>query len=118
MENKMTYVKALESAVNCEALPMEVREKLEALMVQQEKRNNAPKKPTKTQQANEVLMNEVLAVLAAEDKPMTVTEVMEKGANPAFTSNQKVSGLLTKLVAAGKVQRVEEKRKAYFSLVK
>ena len=49
MKNQMTYAVALNAAVACEALPQEVREKLAALLAQQEKKASAEKKPTKAQ---------------------------------------------------------------------
>lgn len=114
MENKLTYVKALEMAISCEALSEEVREKLNALREQQVKRNSAEKKPTKTQQANEALKAKVLDLLKASENPLTVSEVMALADDPALTSNQKVSSLLRLLKDEGKVERLEEKRKAYF----
>ena len=114
---KMTYVKALETAIACSALTDEVREKLTALRDQQVKRNTAEKKPTKTQQANEILKAKVLDLLKASENPLTVSEVMALADDPALTSNQKVSSLLRLLKDDGKVERLEEKRKAYFRAV-
>ena len=111
---KMTYVKALETAIACSALTDEVREKLTALRDQQVKRNTAEKKPTKTQQANELLKDKVLALLKGSEHPLTVTEVLTLADDPALTSNQKVASLLRLLKDEGKVERLEEKRKAYF----
>lgn len=117
---KMTYVKALEVAMNCEALSAEVREKLSALRDQQVKRNSGEKKPTKTQQANEGLKEVLLSALAEHDTPVTMTELMQahEELSPVKVSPQKVSALLTQLVKADKVVRTEEKRKAYFAVVK
>lgn len=113
---KMTYVKALEVAVNCEALSAEVREKLEALKVQQEKRNSGEKKPTKVQQANVAVKAHVVEVLSGLGKPVTVSELMQADAELGAMSNQKVSALLSQMVKSGEVVRSEEKRKAYFSV--
>ena len=117
MENKMTYVKALELAINCETLSEEVREKLSALRDQQVKRNSAEKKPTKTQQENEELKEVILKTLRMADKALTVTEVVEQANHDALKSNQKVSALLRLMKDEGKVERYEEKRKAYFKAV-
>lgn len=111
---KMTYVKALETAIACSALTDEVRGKLTALRDQQVKRNTAEKKPTKTQQANELLKDKVYALLKGSENPLTVTEVLALADDPALTSNQKVASLLRLLKDEGKVERLEEKRKAYF----
>ena len=117
MENKMTYVTALTAAIECMDLPADVREKLDALRTQQMKRNSAEKKPTKTQQANEALKASLMDVLVAAGKPVTVSEILTLANHPAFTSNQKVSGLLRLMKDEGLVVRTEEKRKAYFAPV-
>jgi len=115
---KMTYVKALEVALSCEALPADVREKLSALRDQQVKRNSAEKKPTKNQQANEGLKSKVLEVLTATENPVTVSDLLTMDEAFAGMSNQKMSALVTALVDDGKAVRTTEKRKAYFTAVK
>lgn len=72
-------------------------------------------KPTKTQIENEKLKHVILEVLANADRPLTISEVMENEQLKGLT-NQKVSGLMTRLKDAGMVVRTTEKRKAYFSL--
>ena len=86
---KLTYSSALTYAIeNCE-MPADVREKLEALRAQQEKRSNADRKPTKNQQANANLREVVMDVLRNEGKPMTVTEVFNAmSENPEVSSTQ------------------------------
>lgn len=118
MNEKMTYVTALTYALeNCE-MPEDVREKLTALRAQQEKRNSADKKPTKTQQANANLREVVLNVLRNEGKPMTVTEVFNLMSDvPEVASTQKVSALMRQLLLDGKVVKAVEKRVSYFSAV-
>lgn len=122
MMEKMTYVMALDAAVNCVALSPEVREKLAALKTQQEKRNSGEKKPTKTQRENVTLREQVVEVMAALDKPMTVTELMAAegmvDADGKRFSNQKMTSLLRSLVSEGKVVRTEEKHKAYFEVAR
>lgn len=115
---KLTYVDALTVAIDCVALPEDVREKLDALRAQQMKRNSADKKPTKTQQANEALKASLLELLQVADKPLTVSEVLQMANHPALTSNQKVAALLRQMKDEGSVVRTEEKRKAYFSPAK
>lgn len=112
---KLTYVDALTVAIDCTALPEDVREKLDALRAQQMKRNSADKKPTKTQQANEVLKASLLELLQVAGKPLTVSEILQMADHPALTSNQKVAALLRLMKDEGSVVRTEEKRKAYFS---
>ena len=115
---KLTYSSALTYAIeNCE-MPADVREKLEALLNQQEKRSNADRKPTKNQQANANLREVVMDVLRNEGKPMTVTEVFNAmSENPEVSSTQKVSALMRQLLLEGRVVKTMEKRVSYFSVV-
>lgn len=71
---------------------------------------------TKTQKENEVLMEVVFNVLAEVGKPMTVSELMSANEEIGAMSNQKVSALLKKLKEDERVVRVEDKKKAYFSI--
>lgn len=117
MENKLTYVKALELAISCEALSEEVREKLSALRDQQVKRNTADKKPTKTQQENEHLKVAMLDAMARKGEPVTIKELMVfMELDPMVTSSQKVSALMTQLVKSGDVEREVVKHVAYFKV--
>jgi hypothetical protein len=110
---KMTYVAALTYALeNLTDAPADVREKLEALKAQTEKRNSADRKPTKAQLANEALKDKVMAVLTTD--PVTVTELMAKDAELAALSNQKVSALVNALVRDGKALKVPDGRKTTF----
>lgn len=111
---KMTYVQALEIAINAIG-EGEVADKLTALKASIQKRNSGDRKPSKTQVANEGLKADILAYLADGEKH-TVTEMM--GAIPSLegASNQKVATLVTQLVKAQLVTREEIKRKAYFAL--
>lgn len=74
------------------------------------------KTPTKTQIENESIKNLILESLGNLNKPVTISELQESDENLATYSNQKVSALLTQLIKDNKVVRVEDKRKAYFSL--
>ena len=71
---------------------------------------------TKTQKENEVLMEVVFNALAEVGKPMTVSELMSANEEIGAMSNQKVSALLKKLKEDERVVRVEDKKKAYFSV--
>ena len=115
---KLTYSSALTYAIeNCE-MPADVREKLEALLNQQEKRSNADRKPTKNQQANANLREVVMDVLRNAGTPMTVTEVFNAmSENPEVSSTQKVSALMRQLLLEGRVVKTMEKRVSYFSAV-
>ena len=78
-------------------------------------RKASGKKPTKTQEENKVLKEEVLAVLS--DVGATVSEIQNKSDSLSGLSNQKVSALLKQLVDEGLVAKTIEKKKSYFSLV-
>ena len=110
---KMTNVKALAYVLeNCE-LTTEVKEKLEKMKIQFEKKNSAEKKPTATQIANEGIKNIILETLS--EKSMTITEMQKANSELAELSNQKISALLKQMTENGSVKREEIKRKAYFS---
>ncbi len=73
------------------------------------------RKPTKTQLENEGIKAQIIEVLSAEDKPMSIGDI---GKEIDIPSNQKVSALVTQLVRAKMVVRSEVKGKAYFALAK
>ena len=107
---KMTYVNALEMAINGN-ITAEVTEKLTALKAQLEKRASGERKPTKAQRENEGVKTEILAVLTHEGKQCKdIAEVVG-------ISGQKCSALLKQLVDAGKVEKYTEKRVTYFKVV-
>ena len=117
MKNQMTYAVALNAAVACEALPQEVREKLAALLAQQEKKASTEKKPTKTQQENEHFKVAMLDAMARLGEPTTIKGLMvAMELDPMVTSPQKVSALMTQLVKAGQVERDVVKHVAYFKV--
>ena len=74
---------------------------------------------TKTQKENEVLIEDVYKVLAEIGRPVTITEVIQNAGDSvvATMTNQKVSALMKILKNAGRVVRVDDKKKAYFSIV-
>ena len=71
---------------------------------------------TQTKKENEVLMEIVFNTLVEVGKPMTVSELMSANEKVGAMSNQKVSALLKKLKEDERVVRVEDKKKAYFSI--
>ena len=103
---KMTYVSALEIAINTVS-DEEVKDKLIALKEQIQKKNSADRKPTKTQVANEGLKQEIVQFLTERK---TATEVAEQ----FNISVNKATALLTLLKQDEKVVRVVEKRKAFY----
>lgn len=79
------------------------------------KKNSADKKPTANQLANEGIKDRILAVMSANEGLMTITDIQKSIEDEL--SNQRVSALVRQLVADGKVERVEDKRKAFFKVV-
>lgn len=75
-------------------------------------KKSASKKPTKTQEANEVLKDVILSVLTTEG--MTASEVLASADEFSGLSNQKISTLLNQLVKDGKIEKVTDSRKSIF----
>ena len=79
------------------------------------KKNTADKKPTAQQEANAVIKQNVLTVLADGEK-RTVSDLLKMVPDlPDTMTNQRKSALVRQMVDAGEVIRTEDKRKAYFS---
>jgi len=74
------------------------------------------KRPTKVQIENENIKGLILKGLENLGRPVTISELQESEENLAILSNQKISALLTQLVRESKVTRIEDKRKAYFTI--
>ena len=77
-------------------------------------KKSGSKKPTKTQEENVSLKEEIVSVLTSEGA--TVTEIQTKSDVLGSLSNQRVSALLKQLVEAGRVVKTVDKKKSYFSL--
>ena len=77
------------------------------------KKNSAEKKPTAVQVANEGLKKAILDFMVVGER-YTITDLMKSVPELADLSNQRVSALVRQLKDADLVERVEEKRKAYF----
>ena len=80
------------------------------------KKNASEKKPTAQQMANEGLKQTIMDVLTENGGLMTVTDVQKSCAELAELSNQRISALLRQLKDDKMVDRVEDKRKAYFTI--
>lgn len=80
------------------------------------KKNSAEKKPTAVQVANEGVKSAIIAGMES-NRLYTITELIKEIPECADMTNQRVSALVRQLKDDGKVERVEEKRKAYFRLV-
>lgn len=114
---KITNVSALNTTIatlsTIEGFDKEVIEKLEKMRDQFAKKSTALRKPTKTQEENEVLKGEILGMLTVGTK-YTVSEVVTLLENKY--SNQKISALLNALAKNGELLKTEDKRKSYFEL--
>lgn len=74
-------------------------------------------KLTATQKENEVIKEEIVKSLEVNpDRLYTITEMLKEFECCKPYTNQKISALLKQLIADGKVEKVEEKRKSYFKL--
>ena len=82
-----------------------------------EKKNAADKKPTAQQKENDGIKDAVLNGMT-DNRMYTITELIKEIPECADLTNQRVSALVRQLVAEDKVERFEEKRKAYFRKVK
>ena len=71
---------------------------------------------TKTQKENEILKEKIIETLKELNKFSTITEIQESNAELADLSNQKISALLKQLVDTNVIEKVIEKKKAYFSI--
>lgn len=117
--NKMTNKKALEFVMETykDTLPKEVKEKLEKMAEQLDKKSGTDRKPTKVQQENETYKKLILDMMT-ETKLMTVTEIQKAIPEFADFSNQKVASLVKQLKDAEKLDKVVEKGRSYFSKAK
>jgi flagellar biosynthesis/type III secretory pathway protein FliH len=108
---KITNVKALAYVLeNCD-LTNEVREKIEKMKEQFEKKNSAEKKPTANQVANKGIQDAILEGMQ-NGKLYTITDMIKEIPACADLTNQKVSALIRPLIGIS-IERVEDKRKAY-----
>ena len=69
---------------------------------------------TKTQKENEILKEKIVETLKELNKFSTITEIQENNTELADLSNQKISALLKQLVDTNIIEKVIEKKKAYF----
>ena len=110
---KMTNAKALNFVIeNCE-VPTDVKEKLEKMLEQVQKKNSADRKPTATQKENVDLKVAILDGMEV-GKQYTISDIMKSVPAVADLTNQRVSALVRQLKDEGLVVREEIKRKAYF----
>ena len=82
-----------------------------------EKKNSAEKKPTAQQVANAGVAEAIVAHLQAEpNRLFSITELIKEVPACADLTNQRVSAIVRGLIGTS-VERIEEKRKAYFRAI-
>lgn len=84
------------------------------------KRSNTGKVAENKAKANAPIKAAIVEVLTAENRPMTVTEIISNSAVQTSAeggvSSSKATAMLKSLITDGVVVRTEEKKKAYFNL--
>lgn len=81
------------------------------------KKNSADKKPTATQVANDGFKTAILAHMGENPNQLfTITDLIKSVPEIGELTNQRVSAIVRQMTEAGIIDRVEEKRKAYFRM--
>ena len=109
---KMTNVKALDYVLAHCDLPEDVLAKVEKMKEQFEKKNGGEKKPTANQVANDGFRNQILAEMEP-NVLYTITDMMKKLPCCKDFSNSKIVALVRPMLGVS-IERIEDKRKAYF----
>ncbi len=81
-----------------------------------DRKNTVDKKPTKTQKENEAIKTVILESMEP-DRLYSISEMLKEFPACADMSNQKLSSLVRQMVTDKQVERLEEKRKAFFRKV-
>ena len=74
--------------------------------------------PSQTQLANEKIKEVIIETLLEIGRPVSITEIQKANEELGALSNQKISSLLTQLKNEGRVVRVEDKKKALFTIAR
>ena len=81
------------------------------------KKNSADKKPTAQQVANKGIAEAIVGVMAADPNRMfTITEIIKEVPECAELTNQRVSAIVRGMIGVS-IERIEDKRKAYFRYI-
>ena len=108
---KFEMLKAIPAVAENEILVEFIDHELELLA----KKNSADKKPTAQQTANEAIKTAILNGME-KGRKYTITDLIKTIPECAELTNQRVSSLVRQMIPTS-IERVEEKRKAYFVLV-
>ncbi len=107
---KFAMLKAIPQVAENEMLVEFIEHEMELLA----KKNSAEKKPTAQQTANIGIGEAIVAHLSSQPTRLfTITEIIKEVPACADLTNQRVSAIVRGLIGVS-VERVEEKRKAYF----
>lgn len=106
-----TTLLGIEAVQECEELVEFINHELELLA----KKNSAEKKPTAQQKANAEIAQAIVEAMEY-DQLYTVTDIIKSVPACADLTNQRVSAILRGMLGEN-IERVEEKRKAYFKLM-
>ena len=71
---------------------------------------------TATQKENENIKEVILVELERIGKPVTITELLANSEALNKYTNPKITALCTQLLKANKIVRVQDKKKAYYSI--
>lgn len=71
---------------------------------------------TATQKENENIKEVILAELERIGKPVTITELLTNSEALNKYTNPKITALCTQLLKVNKIVRVQDKKKAYYSI--
>lgn len=111
---KFAMLKAIPAVAENAMLVEFIEHELELLA----KKNSAEKKPTAQQTANASIGEAIVAHLQSQpNRLFTITEVIKEVPECAELTNQRVSAIVRGLIGTS-VERVEEKRKAYFRAIR
>lgn len=69
---------------------------------------------TKTQKENEIIKEKIIETLKELNKYATITDIQTANEELSAYSNQKISALLKQLVDNKEIEKVIDKKKAYF----
>ena len=107
---KFAMLKAIPAVAENEMLVEFIDHEMELLA----KKNSADKKPTAQQVANKGIADAIVEVMAIDPNRMfTITEIIKEVPECAELTNQRVSAIVRGLIGVS-VERIEDKRKAYF----
>ena len=114
MTNRIALTYALD---NLPDAPADVREKLENMVAQLDRKNASPKKLTAQQEHNEVIKAAIVEFLSDNaGTGFTVSDILKAVPMCEGDSNQHVSALMRALVQAGIVEKYIDKRRTYFKI--